>query len=109
EYLEFRKWVEKQSVWLGKNYDANFNKHDLFDLISRDGVIFIHRKTVDPDWITFKENEKGELGYELKFPKENADLFTAVKEGNLQAGVFYIVEAAFCSKTKMDYFLSDTS
>jgi len=109
EYLEFRKWVEKQSVWLGKNYDANFNKHDLFDLICRDGVIFMHRKTVDPDWITFKENEKGELGYELKFPKENADLFTAVKKGNLQAGVFYIVEAAFCSKTKMDYFLSDTS
>lgn len=109
DYTNFRTWIEDQSVWLGKNYEANFNKNDLFNLINRDGVIFIHRKTVDPDWIKFREDEKGELGYELKFPKEYEELFAAVKEGYLQAGIIYVVEEALCSKTNTDYFLSDTS
>ena len=109
DHSVFRTWVEQQSGWLGETYEANFNRHDLFDLISPDGVLFIHRKNVDPSWIKFKTNEKGELGYELKFPKEHETLFAAVTEGQLQAGVFYIVDGARCSKTNTDYFTSDTS
>lgn len=109
EYPKFREWVENQSTWLGTNYEGNFEKHDLFDLISRDGVIFMHRKQVDPTWITFKQNKKGELMYQLKFPKDRDELFEAVKNGTLQAGVFYLVKKAVCSKTNQDYFTSDTS
>lgn len=109
DYDNFRVWVEEQSRWLRKHYEENFNRHDLFDLTSRDGVIFMHRKTVEHNWITFKENDKGELGYQLRIPKKNDELFHAVKDGVLQVAVFFIVEKALCSKTDEDYFISDTS
>lgn len=108
EYSEFRKWVEEQNVWLSKTFKAAPNKPDLFNLVSGDGVIFIRRKIVHPNWINFKEGEKG-LEYELTIPKEHDDLLNALKNQILSVAVFYIVEKAICSKTGEDYFLSGTS
>lgn len=108
DYAEFRKWVEAQNRWLSKTYDPQFNKHDLFDLVSGDGVISIRRKIINHDWIRFVETDIG-LEYELTIPKEHDDLLNACKEGLLRPAIFFVVEKVLCSKTGEDYFLTTTS
>ena len=105
----FRLWLEQQNIWLSKNYNYQENNPDLFSLVKNDGVIYIKRNSINPEWITdLREDEKG-LKYELQIPKGNEDLYEAIQQEKIFPSFSSIITKVKCGKTNEDYFKSQTS
>ena len=109
EHEAFRSWLDQQNAWLSKNYDYQNNKPDLFGILNNDGVIYIKRQSINPDWITdLNEDEKG-LKYKLEIPDGNGELYEAIKRNQIFPAFSSIVIKVKCGKTNEDYFKSKTS
>ena len=109
EHEEFRLWLEKQNKWLSQRYAYQQNNPDLYELLNNDGVIYIKRKVINPDWIkNLVEDEHG-LKYEIEIPDGYNEILEAVQKGALFPAFSYIVSKIKCGKTNEDYFESMTS
>ena len=109
DHEAFRSWLENQNKWLSLRYEYQQNKPDLFNLLKNDGVIYIKRKSINPDWIKdLSEDEKG-LNYRIEIPKGNDDIYEALKNGEIFPAFSSIVSKVKCSKTNEDYLESNTS
>lgn len=109
EREEFRSWLDKQNKWLSDNYEYQENKPDLFDLIKSDGVIYIKRNSINPDWITDLRKDEMGIKYKLEIPKGNEDILEAVSKKEIFPAFSSIVTKVRCGKTNEDYFESKTS
>src|SRR5690606_22307897 len=107
-HTEFRSWLEFQKKWLSENYENIHDYPDLFDLVDRDGVLYMQRNVIDEDWIDYEETDHG-LHTKIVFPEEHLHLARLLSEGTLQTAASYLVRKATCSKTGGDYFSSLTS
>lgn len=108
DHNKFRDWLEDQKKWLSENYEAQHNHPDLYNLVKRDGVIYIQRNVVDDAWVEFEETDVG-LQHTITIPKGMDELSNALSEGTLHTSISYIVKEASCSKTDQNYFTSLTS
>jgi len=107
-HIEFRTWLESQKKWLTENYEDKNGYPDLFDLVKRDGILYMQRNVIDDDWVDYEETDQG-LRTKIVFPEKYSHLARLLSEGILQTAVSYIVRKATCSKTGGDYLSSMTS
>lgn len=109
EHEEFRSWLDKQNKWLSDNYEYQGNKPDLFDLLSNDGVIYIKRNSINPDWVTDLSADENGIKYKLEIPKGHEGIFEAVSKKEIFPAFSSILTKVRCGKTNEDYFKSKTS
>ena len=109
EYDSFRSWLEKQNKWLSERFEYQENKPDLFELLNNDGVIYIKRQDIHPNWIKdLRETEDG-LKYKIEIPSGNDEIYEALKNQKIFPAFSFIVSKVKCGITNEDYFESKTS
>ena len=109
EHEAFRSWLENQNKWLSRRYEYKQNKPDLFELLSNDGVIYIKRQSINPDWIKDLDKDEKGLKYIIEIPNGNDDIYEALQNGEIFPAFSFIVSKVKCGKTNEDYFESKTS
>jgi hypothetical protein len=86
---EFRHYVESQSQWLRDNYrDSGLER---INIVRPDGIQFLRRTFIDPNWIENVNGDKNVLEYTLKIPKEESGLSGLVNTKK----IFAVPMAAF--------------
>lgn len=108
DHAGFRGWLETQKKWLATNYSIQNNYPDLYDLAKRDGILYLQRTMIDPNWIEFRETDEG-LQYTLTIPEGHEELRKAFHDKLISPSLSFIVEKASCSRTGENYFTSSTS
>ncbi|MBD1398804.1 hypothetical protein H9Q13_16650 [Pontibacter sp. JH31] len=109
KHSDFRVWLENQNKWLSGRYSCQSNKPDLFELVNGDGVIYVKRRSINPDWVQDITNDENGLKYKLEIPEDNRDLLEAIQKNDIHLAFSTIVSKARCGKTSGDYFTSTTS
>lgn len=106
---ELTAWIEKQNIWLTKNYDQDTETPNLYSIIKPDGVLYMKRKFIDSSWIDI--TTENEIQYTLNIPNkpENKEIQEAVSNELINPAFSFFVDTVKCSKSKENYFDSITS
>ncbi len=107
EHDLFRGWLEQQKKWLAKNYPSS--NSDLISLLKFDGVQFIKRKMINHDLIRNIRFVGADINYEVAIPESDDKLVQLAVDERIFPSYMSFLEKVSCSKTKEDYFTSNTS
>ncbi|MDP2386571.1 MAG: hypothetical protein Q8M29_09385 [Bacteroidota bacterium] len=103
------KWMEKQTEYLNKLTVPNPNRPSLECLSQFDGVLFIKRKTIGPEYNFSFEKIVGGLGYTMEVPENKIEVKEAIESKQLFPVMSCIVKAMECGKSGSDYLTSPHS
>lgn len=82
----FRVFIEMQKEWLDyRYYDSDLEK---IAMIRPDGIQFLSRSFIDPQWVKNLKEENGVLGYSVEIPEEETELLSLVNRKELYAVPF---------------------
>ncbi|WP_241285467.1 hypothetical protein [Chryseobacterium arthrosphaerae] len=104
EYEEFRKWMIKQREWI---YTYNYKNKDLASILKDDGKFYINRKFINQELISFQNTEpSGNFHINVN---RGTELDTLIQQKKVFPSYIGLIKKASCSKTKENYFISETS
>lgn len=105
EYISFRKWLIYQREWLYQKY--NYNERDFSHLLKDDGMLYITRKQIENDMISFS-NKDDYINLEVN-TKSDIALNEYIEAKDIVPSKLALIKQINCTKTGENYFTSKTS
>lgn len=105
----FKIWLDEQRTYLNSTFEGSIDKPLLQDICQFDGVLYLKRKIVEPEFNLEPFSDENTLSCRFSIPDNDEEKYKEIVNGNIRPVMSYIVKKAKCGISNQDYHKSPYS
>lgn len=109
ERNSFKIWLDEQRTYLNSTFEGSIDKPLLQDICQFDGVLYLKRKIVEPEFNLEPFSDENTLSCKFSIPDNDEEKYKEIVNGNIRPVMSYIVKKAKCGISNQDYHQSPHS